>query len=1121
VADECIHLHVHDDTSLLDGIGTNRQGAERAAELGQYALAKTNHGVVSGVPEHIYWCQELGITPIVGVEAYFRRSRITTARIDQLRKAGQDVSSYWEYFHMVLLAKNVNGWRSIKRLTSEAWRSGGYRYPCIDEELLDKTHDGLICSTSCISGYLPRMILREDDAEFERHADDLDRWFGDDWYFAIQPHDFDDQRLVNPILINKARERGKRVVTEQDAHYPYADWHDTQDVAVMARTHQTMKKRAVKAEEGGDNFELHAKTLYICSADDVRMLYAQNHPHVPTDVVEESIAATRDVAGSITPFLLDRSPKLPRYYKIARDADDGKPDQDERESTRMLRRLVMDGLRELGHGDDSVYIEQAERELKLFDQKRFADFFLITWDFCRWARSTDPLPPLVIDGTQIDGTDDPFFRYTRNGGGRDHPIHFSARGSAGGAVCSYALGIVSINPIGWKLKFERFLNPNRQGLPDIDLDFAYDDALLVKEYLKRRYGVDKVYDMLAYGTNSAKAVIGRVARVFDVPHQEYQAVTKKLPDKDDGVPLSELRQQIKELDRFFDEHPEIYTHGSRLQGQRATLSEHASGIVMADVPLEEKMPVMKKSLNDDFMVTAWDDSSAFPIVSNYGYLKLDLLVVIEMAKHAYALELIRQHEGEDLRLDKLACHEHPLNVDDDVMQTIRRGLLTGIFQLGGSASIMSLTKKVAPEDLIHVSAINAVHRPATMNTGIHTEYFERRHDPSKVSYWHPSVEPILQSTYGLMIFQEQTMEILEELGGFTGAEADDVRRVMSKYYRAKGDVAEKMLGKHRDRFIEHASSIIGVKAAEEIWNYVGGFADYSFNLSHAGLYAIAAYEGALIKTRFPRAFYASLLTFPPSKIRKPEHRNAFYERVIREARLFGVNVLPPDVNDSQLSFTITPEGLRFGLGSVNGLGPVSIDDLISGRPFAAMQELVEWTSRKGAKCNAGGRKALAGAGALDRFGARDHMTPDERADSEEKRIGIALSMPDKIGPLREFFERKVHTQAEVEESIHGASVVVGGEIIGGKEITTRAGNLMAKLELAFGADTYSLSVPPWRWAKPQLRDNETKRVLIPSVKQLVDADEPVLVRGTVDRAYDSISVDELVLAKDIANEEAG
>lgn len=1594
-------LHKHSTWSLLDGVGTAEHGARRAAELGHPALAMTEHAVLSGVMHHIDACREVGITPIVGVEAYYRERRMPFEK-----------ETNWEYFHMLLLAKNIRGWRSLKLLTSEAYRcvtpetlvltsdlrwvlagslklgdglvgfdeegsrrlrraevthtgriqrhvyrieltdgtilrasaehpwlcmggdkqstatnlrwrtvqeiydrfhgqskgngrnkgknrlvrffkpwlmqnsrssgyvagvfdgeghicpsggvetgrggglqlgmtqrpnvvldqvneilerdgiastlmhtdrsvkrlmvnggrqrqfaflgayrpqrlldsfeglladdrlgvmhklegveikdvvdegmqevvalststetyiaegfgahnSGFYRKPCVDDELLDKWNEGLMISTSCVSGFVPRAILRGDDAAVTRHCDKLTRWVGDDWYFEIQPHDFDDLRAVNLDVARLADVYGRPLVAKRDAHAPDPTWIETQHVSVKMRTKGSMVSAPRKEGEPDEKYEMTAaETAYISSAEQTIADFGRYHPHLDERVVRAAVANTGHVAEQVVPWLIDKSPKLPRY----RDSYE--------ESYRELRRQVFAGLEQLGHHEDRRYVDAVEKELRIYRERSVCDFFLIVADLVRWARSTDGLPACEWD---------------------QHPTSTKrpdkvglGRGSAGGCVVAYVLRITLINPINYGLRFERFLNPDRAGLPDIDLDFTADGADRAKEYLKRRYGQDRVYDLISHGTLGAKAALRRVGMVYEIPHPQLNTVSKQIPEEE---PLELLRHELPELERFAEDHPRLWQHAVRLQGSIGTQSEHAAGVVISGQPLDELMPVMKKSAKDDYLVTAFGESAEKPIISDLGFLKIDLLVIIALARQHYAEQLIGRVHDVEVDLDKLPAIEDPYAVDANVMDIFAQGRIRGVFQWDGFSNMASITKQIKPENIHHLAAANAGVRPGVSRQV--DEYVRRRHG-AEFEYWDPSVEPALSETYGLPLYQEQIMSVFEHLAGYSAAEADTVRRIMGKYYRIKGDVAARMLGEHEERFVSNAAAVCkgGRRMAETIWNYCGGSSEYLFNKcstgdtvvergggggrhagpnsakitvqdlydawnsytpvgkklrrsgvtllqmqadgrvrpgrcvgvhhqgvkpvyriatqsgrsikvtanhrmlltdgtyrrceeisvgdalvaepgcyegyqrrgnqterargkrgpfrpgdqniayidgrymalsttkrivsdrargrceqcgqlassgehsieyahiksldqcgedysaynspdnvkhlynpchkrldyrkgervhrwskgrrtfpdpvvsveyvgtepvydvemaeddhnfianglvshnSHADEYSLIAYVDAWVKANYPDAFYASLLTFPPAWVKKPEHRNAFYERAVREARSFAVDILPPDVNDSDEGFTIHGDAVRFGFKGIKGLGKAMVADVLNSRPFSSMEDL----NARLIVCNKAGRQALGAAGALDRFGARENLTEDEKAQHEEERIGVALSVPDRLVELREDLRRIVHTQDEVDAAPNGSALVVGGEVISGREVRTRKGPSL-KLTIAFDADEYNVSVAPWFY------DDE--------LRELIDRDEPIVVRGSKDTAWDCVSADQIKLAREV------
>jgi DNA polymerase-3 subunit alpha len=1035
-------LHKHSTWSLLDGVGSAEHGARRAAELGHPALAMTEHAVLSGAVHHVDACREVGITPIVGVEAYYRE-----------RRQPFDKETNWEYFHMLLLAKDLRGWRSLKLLTSEAYRSGFYRKPCIDDELLDKWHEGIFISTSCVSGYVPRAILRDDDAAVFRHCQKLTRWVGDDWYFEIQPHDFDDLRVVNREISALAAAYSRPVVAKRDAHAPDPSWIETQHVSVKMRTKGSMVTAPRKAGEADEKYEMTvADTAYISSAEQTLEDFRRYHPHLDERVVREGIENTGWVAGQVVPWLIDKSPKLPHY----RSTED--------ESYQELRRMTYAGLDQLGHADDPRYGEAVEKELAIYRKRSVCDFFLIVADLVRAGRQA---------GYKVG----------------------LGRGSAGGCVVAYALRIVLINPITYGLSFERFLNPDRAGLPDIDLDWTSEGADWAKQYLKDKYGEDRVYDLISHGTLKAKAAIRRVGMVYEIPHAQLNTLSKILPDEVGDTPLEELRQSVPELERFADDHPRVFEHAVRLQGSIGTQSEHAAGVILSGQPLDELMPVMKKAAKDDYLVTAFGESSKKAIISDLGFLKIDLLVVVALARQAYAEQLIKRVYDVDVDLDKLPALEDPFAVDREVMNIFGQGRIRGIFQWDGFSNMASITKQIGPENIHHLAAANAGVRPGVSKQI--DEYVRRRHG-AEFEYWDPSVEPALAETFGLPLYQEQIMAVFQMLGGYSPGEADTIRRIMSKEYRKGGAVAKRALGVYEERFVASAAEVCsgGSRIAETIWNYCGGVSNYLFNKSHADEYSLIAYQDGWLKAHYPDAFYASLLSFPPAWVKKPEHRNSFYERTVREARSFGVDVLPPDVNVSDEGFTIHGNAVRFGLKGVKGLGGAMVADVLNNRPFSSMDELgVKLTA-----CNAAGRHALAQAGALDRFDARSNLTADERAQHEEDRIGVALSTPDKLVEIRDDLRKLIHTQDEVESALNGSALVVGGEVVSGREVSTRKGPAL-KLVVAFDADEYQVSVAPWFY------DDD--------LRELIATDEPIVVRGAKDTAWDCVSADEITLAREV------
>jgi DNA polymerase-3 subunit alpha len=847
-----------------------------------------------------------------------------------------------------------------------------------------------------------------------------------------------------------------------------------------------------KAVEENEKYDLTATaTAYIASADQTLADFARYHPMLDRRTVEEAVANTGWVVNRIVPWSLDRSPKLPLVKGSAHEDD------------QELRRRVYAGLERLGHAGDQIYVDGVEKELALFVRKRFSSYFLIVHDMVRWLRSTDGLPPCEWDPKPV-----PTKTPEKVGLGR---------GSAGGCRTSYALGITLINPVTYDLSFERFLNEGRGGFPDIDIDLTSKGADLAKEWLKRTRGKDRVYDMIAHSTFGAREALRRVGMVYapsgkeerEKWHARMSELTKQIPDDESDLKLEVLREHIPDLDRYAENNPKAFAHSARLQKGNSKITEHASAVVVSPRPLDEFVPVMKKSAKDDYLVTAFGDAAGEKTISKLGLLKIDLLVVNALARQAYAEQLIGRVHDVHVDLDTLPALEDPEAADPKAMKIFCDGAKNGVFQWDGMSNMASLTKRIKPTTINHLAAANAGVRPGVSQHA--PEYVYRRHG-APFEYWDPAVEPALHETFGLPLFQEQIMAIFQLLGGYSASEADTVRRIMGEHYREKGGVAAAMLATHRDRFVDSAASVChgGRQVAEQIWAYCGDVSDYLFNASHAKEYSLIAHGDAWLKAHYPDAFYASLLTFPSAWIKKkspqgqpPNYwRNIFYERAVREARHFGVDILPPDVNESEQNFTIRGDAVLFGLSGIKGLGPAMVADVINNRPFTSLEDL----GMRLTACNKAGRQALGAAGALDCFGERGVLTLEERAEAEEERIGVALSGEDRLAGIRDHLRPLLHTADEVDEASNGQALVVGGEIVDGREVKTRKGPSL-KLTVAFGASEYKVSVPPW--------DYEAGTVKGDALRALIATDEPVVVRGSKDVEWDCVAADEIRDAREV------
>lgn len=1045
-----VHLHRHSEFSRLDGLGNAKQWADQAVLLDQGALGQTDHGTLSGALHHIEACRKAGILPLSGVEAYFRPDR-------RKAKENKERSAY----HLCLFAKNLRGWHNLLRIVSTAYgepeEGGGfYQYPCVDWELLGRYSEGLIVTSGCISSYLAQLILRGDQVAADDYIQKMQYIFGDDFWLEIQPHDFDDQRTVNIEKVRYSKSHGIPTVACNDAHFPYADWADTHRIAKMMGVNSCFSKVEKDIENGKADYlaELNPR-LYLASEQEMRDWFGECHPDLSDADVNDAIHGTGNLVSTINPFMLDKTDKLPKVTENKEDAE------------KTLRKWIDEGLERIfeeypeSHWEKwpkQVYRDRVESEWAILKSKGVIDYFVMVGDICRWSRE---------QGIRVG----------------------LGRGSAAGCIISYLVGITAIDPISWGLLFERFLNPSRKGLPDIDLDFDSDRRDEVKQYIADRYGQDHVADIITHSTFQPKKVIQDLCRVYDdtITFTEAKAVTDtiEIRQDDEETTLEELLPLNEKLREFKHKHPEIWTHALRLEGQIANAGKHAAGIIITPKPVIEFMALERGKSGD--LVTSWSDAADFPAVSDHGLVKLDALGITDLAKHEYACKLIEQRTGKKLDLYALAPLRDPHKVDPKVMKLFSDGHTIGIFQFGGRG-ITGLIREIDPESALDLAAANALYRPGPMKGGVTWDYAKRKNGHQLPTFWHSLVEPILDETYGLVSYQEQVMEISKQLGGFTGAEADDLRKAMGKLYRIKGGKAAKeFMGRFEEKWFQGCVDRgIDKKTAQEIWGKILEFGHYGFNKSHSASYALQAYQGAYIKAYYPAEFYAAFLTYEDDEDKK--------KIALREAKALGIEIVLPDINKSSVGYTVSEDGeLVLGLQSIKGVGERSGEQLIKKRPFTSLEDFMA----RGAK--EADTRALIEAGALDSLGDRElllsvvkktgsksdaewevwehlkHNTklktprpiPEERLapspDSLLRRQGAALMLP--ISSLamredeREMIASNIWTPDEIDRLENKAQCVVGGEISKILRKKTKKGKEFANVTIVF--EQYEWTVKFW------------------------------------------------------------
>jgi DNA polymerase-3 subunit alpha len=964
----CGHAHVHDEYSPLDGAANRNQLSYEAVLKGQWFLGFTNHGRLGGALEHIDACRhpekydnpvEPGkkrgkderLIPALGMEAYWRPDRF------------MECNHTWAQ-HLCLHAKNLNGWRTLMRLSSKSWvkreRGGGfYGKPVIDWDMFEADHEDIIVSTACINSPVSHLILDGDESGARKWCVDMISLVGEDnFFFEIMPHNLDSQREVNIGKVNIANELGQPFMVTGDVHMPYEYWKDTHLVVMMAATRQSFAKREKKAEAGEEVYGEEIDTLFLSSERELQEMFADYHPELSEDVVQEALDNTEVFAKRFKPILFGTSPKMPKA---------GTPEKIEN----TINGWLDEGRdrREQNWRDDGVtdaefkhrrklYEERIDYEWDVIQGKRQLDYFYLVGDVVRWARSNEPLPP------PGEGYDDLYPEH-RESGFRKRPIRVTCRGSAAGCLISYDIRITNVDPIPHGFLFERFLNPDRLGMPDIDIDVesGRDGRDLVKEYIRREHGEDHVADIIAYQTFAPRAVIKAVNDVFDISYIETKKVTDSIGETERGI--MKLANDNPVLAKHMQDHPEVVPHWLRLEDQILRDTRHAAGMLITPGPTSNYVPT-QLGADDVSTVTAWADRAEFPALSDNGFIKLDVLGVNALRKQQVAVELIREYYDVDFEPDDLPAQRDPYNVEQEVLDMFVHGLTAGVFQFGGRG-ITQLLRHIKPTSIVDLTIANALYRPGPVKFAF--EYGDKKNGKTPVTYIHEAVEPVLKETLGVICFQEQIMELCKQVGNFTGGQADSMRKAVAKLYRIPGDAAQQYMQTFYETWIEGCyANGIREEDGDEMWRWVLPFGNYAFNRSHAGTYALQAHQDMFIKRHWPRAFYASLLTVEHKP--KRNEQQDFMRSVLREARIFDIDATGPDINRSRAGWVIDEDKLRYGMVSIVGIGSGTAKQVEQHAPYDSFED---FSNRMDSGFGNDNIATLARAGAFDELEDRHHL----------------------------------------------------------------------------------------------------------------------------------------------------
>ena len=878
-----VHLHVHTEYSLLDGECRIEPLVARAKELGQTALAITDHGVMYGAVAFYKACCAAGIKPIIGCEVYVA----PRTRFD--KEHGIDS----EYTHLILLCKNETGYKNLCYLVSAAFTEGFYTKPRIDWQLLHERAEGLICLSGCIAGAIPRMINSGNYEGAKNKALELRELFGEDgFYLEIQDHGLDAEHRASKGLLRIHEETGIPLAVTNDAHYIEKQDAYYQDVLMCVQMQKTVNDPS--------RMKFETEEFYLKTEDEMRALFPE-HPEAADNTAKIAEMCNYD-------FEFGKY-KLPCFKLPEGEAD----------SFSYLKRLCFEGLSRRYPNDDGSVEKQLEYELEMIKKMGFVDYFLIVSDFIAYAKHKKiPVGP--------------------------------GRGSAAGSVVSYTLGITDVDPIKYSLYFERFLNPERVSMPDIDIDFCVQRRGEVIEYVNRKYGHDHVAQIVTFGTMAARAAVRDVGRVLDLSYAETDAVAKAIPMGPNmtikealrvSKPLRDMYESDEMLRRLIDV-------AEALEGIPRHASMHAAGVVITDKPVYEYVPLSK---NDESVVTQYQMTT----LEELGLLKMDFLGLRNLTVLEDAAKLVRRTEP-DFEVEKIP------DGDAEVFKMLSEGHTSGVFQLE-STGMTGVCTGLKPKSIEDITAVIALYRPGPMDSI--PRFIECSAHPEKISYKHEMLRPILEVTYGCIVYQEQVIEIFRRLAGFSLGQADMIRRAMSKKKHKVIDAERKaFVNGDPSRGIDGAVKRgVPENIANSIYDEILDFASYAFNKAHAVSYAIVSYRTAYMKRHYPRQYMAALLSSVLDNSTK-------ISEYIAECREMGIKLLPPDVNESYADFSVSGNDIRFGLVAIKSIGRGFINELIARRSQdGAFRSFEDFCRRMaGRELNRRAVENLIRAGAFDSFG---------------------------------------------------------------------------------------------------------------------------------------------------------
>ena len=1058
-----VHLHVHTEFSLLDGSNKIKEYVSRVKELGMNSAAITDHGVMYGVIDFYREAKKQGINPILGCEVYVAPN----SRFDREITGGDD-----RYYHLVLLAENEEGYANLTKIVSKGFVEGYYYKPRVDKELLRKYHKGIIALSACLAGEVARFLTKGLYEEAKKTALEYQEIFGEgNFFLELQDHGIPEQGLVNQQLFKMSEETGIELVATNDIHYTYAEDAKPHDILLCIQTGKKLSDENRMRYDGGQ--------YYVKSEEEMLRLF----PYA-----KQALENTQKIADRCHVEIEFGVTKLPKY-----DVPDGYT------SWEYLQKLCYEGL-EKRYGDPSEELkDRLSYELETIHQMGYVDYFLIVWDFIKYAK--------------------------------DHGISVGpGRGSAAGSIVSYCLEITTIDPIRYQLLFERFLNPERVSMPDIDVDFCYERRQEVIDYVTRKYGKDCVAQIVTFGTLAARGVIRDVGRVMDLPYAYVDSISKMIP-QELGITIDKALKMNPDLKKLYDTDETVTNlidMAKRLEGLPRHCSMHAAGVVICQKPVDEYVPLSRAAdgtITTQFIMTTLEE---------LGLLKMDFLGLRTLTVIQNAVLLARRKQPE-LNINQIDYN------DQKVLDYIGTGKTDGVFQLE-SAGMKGFMKELKPHNLEDVIAGISLYRPGPMD--FIPQYIRGKNDSSSITYDCPQLEPILAPTYGCIVYQEQVMQIVRDLAGYSLGRSDLLRRAMSKKKAAVMEKERKIFiyGDEETGVPGCIKNGIDEQTANKIYDEMIDFAKYAFNKSHAAAYAVVSYQTAWLKYYFPVEYMAALMT---SVIDNPSKVSEY----IYACRQMNIKILPPDINKGEANFSVDGGDIRYGLAAIKSIGRPVIKAIVEDREeLGLFQNLEDFITRLSARniLNKRTIENLIKAGALDTLGGTrkqfmsiyvqivDHVTQEKKNSmvgqmtlfdlvSEDQKEEFQIRMPD-VGEYSKetllAFEKEVlgiyvsgHPLEAYEEKwkksisattadfqldeetghtkVHdGAKEIIGGMITEKNIKHTKTNQMMAFITIEDLLGTVEVVVFP--------RDYEKNR-------DYLEADSKVFVRGRVSEEDDKPS----------------